>query len=61
MTAKEMKKHWRPKFQETPDEYYPSAVFQKYGFSRATCPKCGTLYWRRSEAKDTCGDSECIG
>lgn len=61
LTAKEMKRYWRPRFRDELEKYYPTAVFQKYGFSAATCPKCGTLYWRRTEARDTCGDSACVG
>lgn len=61
MTAKEMKRYWRPKFQEHPEDYYPSEVFEKYGFHRARCPKCSTLYWRRTQQQSTCGDSECLG
>lgn len=60
-TAKEMKALWRPRFQEDPERYYPRVVFEDFGFKRHICPKCGTLYWRRSELRTTCGDSECIG
>ena len=61
MTAKEMKRYWRPKFAEEPEKYYPTQVFEKYGYKKAVCPKCGTLYWRRTEKATTCGDSECLG
>ncbi|KRX05303.1 Translation protein, beta-barrel domain [Pseudocohnilembus persalinus] len=59
-TAKEMKAMYRPVFRENPTKYYPVEVFKKYGYSRAHC-KCGTIYWRRTEERDTCGDSECVG
>ncbi|TNJ30009.1 Alanyl-tRNA synthetase [Giardia muris] len=61
LTAKEMKKVWRPRFHEEPERYYPTKVFEAYGYMRATCPKCGTLFWRRTETRTTCGDSECTG
>lgn len=60
LTAKEMKKICKPKFQENPSEYWPTKVFAKYGFTRAQC-KCGVFYWRRTEARTTCGDSNCVG
>ena len=50
-----MKAMWKPKFQETPQKYYPTKVFDKYGFTRTVC-KCGTYYWRHSEKATTCGD-----
>lgn len=55
-----MKAMYRPVFRENPKNYYPTKVFDKYGYTRATC-KCGTIYWRRTEKRDTCGDSECVG
>ncbi|CAL6020301.1 Alanyl-tRNA_synthetase [Hexamita inflata] len=61
MTAKEMKRMWRPRFAENATEYYPTEVFKKFGYSMATCPKCKTLYWRRTDKSVTCGDSECLG
>lgn len=56
-----MKEIYRPKFRETPEKYYPTAVFEKFGYTRATCPVCGSIYWRRTEDRTTCGDSECVG
>jgi len=60
-TAKELKKVFRPRFREEPETYYPKAVFEEFGYTRAICPKCGSLYWRRTEARTTCGDSSCEG
>lgn len=60
-TAKELKKVFRPRFQQEPETYYPKAVFEEFGYTRAVCPKCGSLYWRRTEARTTCGDSSCEG
>lgn len=31
---KEMKKLCKPKFSETPEKYWPTEIFKKYGFSR---------------------------
>jgi hypothetical protein len=61
MTAKEIKKLAKPEFAANPEKFYPTKVFKKYGFHRASCPKCGNNYWRRTEASDTCGDSSCVG
>ena len=36
-------------------------TFKKLGFSRAQCPKCANYYWRHSETRKTCGDSNCEG
>lgn len=52
-----MKAICKPIFQKDPSKYYPTEVFGKYNFTRATC-KCGTFYWRRTEKADTCGDSK---
>ena len=52
---------WRPKFAQEAQLYYPTAVFEKFGYKAATCPHCKTLYWRRTEERETCGDSECLG
>jgi len=59
-TAKEMKAMYRPVFRKTPEKYYPTKVFSKFNYTRNEC-KCGTIYWRRVEARDTCGDSGCVG
>lgn len=55
-----MKQIVRPTFRANPEKYYPTKVFNKYGFTRNLC-KCGNYYWRRSEARTTCGDSNCVG
>ncbi|KAH0570606.1 Alanyl-tRNA synthetase [Spironucleus salmonicida] len=60
MLAKQLKKFWRPKFQEDAEKYYPVQVFLDYGYTKATCPCCNTLYWRRTSASETCGDSDCL-
>lgn len=50
----------RPEFQANPEKFYPTRVFESIGFSRATCA-CGNYYWRHTEARTTCGDSNCEG
>lgn len=50
-----------PEFQANPEKYYPTRVFESLGFSRAQCPSSGKFYWRHSEARKTCGDSNCEG
>lgn len=54
----EIKALARPEFQKYPERFYPVETFKKLGFSRAQCPKCSNYYWRRSEARKTCGDSK---
>jgi len=59
LTAKEIKKLAKPEFAANPDKFYPTATFRRLGFSRASCPECGNNYWRHSDKKTTCGDSQC--
>ncbi len=61
LTTKEIKKLARPEFRENPDKFYPTETLRRLGFERNECPKCNNFYWRASEERDTCGDSNCIG
>ena len=61
LTTKELKALARPEFEANPDKFYPTKVFEAIGFTRNRCPKCKAYYWRASEERDTCGDSNCIG
>lgn len=54
----EIKALARPEFQKYPERFYPVETFKKLGFSRALCPVSGNYFWRRSEARKTCGDSK---
>jgi len=58
LTAKQIKKLAKPEFAANPDKFYPTKTLTKLGYHRATC-KCGTNYWRRTEERETCGDSNC--
>jgi len=58
LSAKEIKKLAKPEFAANPDKFYPTETLRKLGFHRATC-SCGTNYWRYSEKRVTCGDSQC--
>ena len=49
----------RPEFEKNPELFYPVKTFEKIGFHRANCKKCGHYYWRKSEKKDNCGDANC--
>jgi alanyl-tRNA synthetase len=60
LTTKEIKALARPEFEQFPEKFYPTKVFEKIGFKRNRC-KCGHYYWRHSEKQDTCGDSNCVG
>lgn len=53
----EVKKLVRPHFEANPEQFYPTTIFNKLGFSRTRC-KCGVYYWRKTEKRDTCGDSK---
>jgi len=38
--VKEIKKIVRPTFEKNPELFYPTKVFDKFGFHRNQCPKC---------------------
>jgi len=59
LSAKEIKKLAKPEFAANPDKFYPTPTLKKLGFTRNTCPSCGNNYWRHSEKRTTCGDSQC--
>ena len=61
LSAKEIKKLAKPEFAANPDKFYPTATLRALGFHRATCPVpgCGHNYWRCSDKRTTCGDSQC--
>jgi len=61
MTAKEIKALAKPEFEANPDKFYPTKTFAKLGFHRARCPKCQSYFWRHTEKKELCGDSNCEG
>ena len=61
LTAKEIKALAKPEFEANPEKFYPTTVFAELGFTRNQCPKCANFYWRHSEARETCGDSNCEG
>ena len=56
-----MKNLAKPEFAKNPEQFYPTQVFEKFGFTRAQCSKCHANYWRHTEERDTCGDSNCVG
>ena len=56
-----MKNLAKPEFAKNPDQFYPTQVFSKFGYSRAQCEKCGANFWRHTTTKLTCGDSNCEG
>ena len=60
LTAKEIKNLAKPEFAANPEKFYPVETFKKLGFSRAQCA-CGNNYWRHTDKKTTCGDSNCDG
>ena len=58
-TDKEIKKEFKLKASQNPDDYYATSVLKKEGFARKKCP-CGTFYWTTVDAP-TCGDPACSG
>lgn len=61
LTTKEIKALARPEFAANPEKFYPTETFAKLGFSRTQCPVCKNNYWRHTEERKTCGDSNCDG
>jgi alanyl-tRNA synthetase len=61
LSAKEIKALVKPEFAANPELFYPVKTLTKLGFSRACCPKCGENFWRHTEKRVTCGDSNCEG
>jgi len=59
LTAKEIKKLARPEFAANPDKFYPTKTLRKLGYERAQCPECDNNFWRRTDKRRTCGDSNC--
>jgi len=59
LSAKEIKKLAKPEFAANPDKFYPTGTLKKLGFHRASCPICGNNFWRHTEKRINCGDSQC--
>ncbi|MBI2135228.1 alanine--tRNA ligase [Candidatus Woesearchaeota archaeon] len=59
-TDKEIKKEFKLKASQNPDNYYATSVLKKEGFSRKKCSKCGTHFWQTTN-DDFCGDPACSG
>ena len=59
MTTKEIKKKFKPIFEERFKEFYPVEYFASINFKRFKC-KCGKFYWTL-KPRDNCGDSTCVG
>lgn len=60
LSAKEIKKLAKPEFAANPDKFYPTATLKALGFHRASCPECNNNFWRHSDKRVTCGDSQCV-
>jgi len=59
LSAKEIKKLAKPEFAANPDKFYPTNTLKKLGFHRASCGVCGNNYWRHTDKRTNCGDSQC--
>jgi len=58
LTAKQIKAIAKPEFAKSPEKFYPTKTLSNLGYHRSTC-KCGNNYWRKTEERKTCGDSNC--
>lgn len=58
--TQELKQLAKPEFAASPEKFYPTETQKKQGYTRNKC-KCGANYWRCSEERTTCGDSQCQG
>lgn len=58
-TAKEIKKKFKPIFEERYEEFYPVNFLNSIKFKRNKCA-CGKCYWSLNE-RENCGDSSCVG
>lgn len=61
MTAKEIKKKFRPEFQKNYEKYYPVEFFNSINFVRKQCKKCDNYFWNINPDRELCGDSNCVG
>lgn len=57
---KAVKKEFKKKASENPDEYYATSVLKGERFMRKQCA-CKTWFWTVIEEQVTCGDAECSG
>jgi alanyl-tRNA synthetase len=52
------KKELASLFSSNPDRYYKVSLFDKMGFTRKKCGKCGKFFWTLDTAKELCPDHE---
>ena len=45
-------------FQKEPEKYWKVEIFEREGFKRKVCSKCGKGFWSIEE-RDHCPDPEC--
>jgi alanyl-tRNA synthetase len=48
----------RQAFSKEPDRYYRVKLFDRLGFTRRACGRCGTFYWTLREGKELCPECE---
>jgi alanyl-tRNA synthetase len=61
LSAKEIKELVKPEFAANPELFYPVKTLTRLGFTRAQCPVSKEWFWRHTEKKTTCGDSNVEG
>jgi alanyl-tRNA synthetase len=60
-TDKEIKKEFKLKASQNPDDFYATAALKREGFSRGKCVRCGIFFWSVVGSQKTCGDPSCSG
>ncbi len=53
------KNELRKKFSANPNRYYKVELFDKQGFMRKNCPKCGSYFWTLDYNRTTCPNPPC--
>ncbi len=46
----------RVDFSKEPNRYYSTKLFEREGFERKQCTKCGKYFWTTDKERETCGD-----
>lgn len=60
-TDKEIKKEFKLKASQNPDDFYATSALKREGFSRGKCVRCGIFFWSTVSSQEVCGDPSCSG
>ena len=61
LTDKEIKKEFKLKASQNPDDFYATAALKREGFARKKCKRCGIFFWSVIASEEMCGDPSCSG